>query len=194
MKSMLKSAGIICLLILVTGLFSFTDNTDNKSHLNDIRIERHKAIPMSDGVILYGDVYLPSAPGKYPTLITRTPYGVQRDGAHETLVRFAQHGYAVITVDVRGRYESEGKWEPFRYEGKDGYDIIEWAAAQPFSNGKIGYKRRQLCAGITSGLQPRFIRLISWLHSLFWLLQISMQTGSQWEVLSGLASTMAGAW
>jgi uncharacterized protein len=132
-----SSALKICLLILVTGLFSFTDITDNKSHLNDIRIERHKPIVMRDGVTLYGDVYMPAAPGKYPTLVTRTPYGVQRDGGHETLVKFAQHGYAVITVDVRGRYESEGKWDPFRNEGKDGYDIIEWAAVQPFSNGKV---------------------------------------------------------
>jgi putative CocE/NonD family hydrolase len=134
---MLKSAGIISLLILVTGLFSFTENTDNISHLNDIRIERHKAIPMRDGVILYADAYLPSAPGKYPTIVTRTPYGVQRDGMHETVVKFARHGYAVIAVDVRGRYESEGKWEPFRDEGKDGYDIIEWAAVQTFSNGRV---------------------------------------------------------
>ena len=116
----------ICLLILAASLLSFTDVTDNKTHLNDIRIERHKAIPMTDGTILYGDVYMPSAPGKYPTLVTRTPYGVQRDGMHENCVKFAQHGYAILAVDVRGRYESEGKWEPFRYEGKDGYDIIEW--------------------------------------------------------------------
>ena len=41
------------------------------------------------------------------------------------------------SCDVRGRYESEGKWEPFRDEARDGYDIIEWAAVQPFSNGKV---------------------------------------------------------
>lgn len=128
----------IFLLILVTGLFSFTDVTDNDSHLNDIRIERHKPVRMSDGVTLYADVYLPAAPGKYPTLVTRTPYGVQRDGMHETLVKFARHGYAVVAQDVRGRYESEGQWEPFRNEGRDGYETIEWAAAQPFSNGKVG--------------------------------------------------------
>jgi hypothetical protein len=127
----------ICLLILAASLLAFTDVTDNKSHLNDIRIERHKAIPMSDGIILYGDVYMPAAPGKYPTLVTRTPYGVQRDGMHESCVKFARHGYAIVAVDVRGRYESEGKWEPFRYEARDGYDIIEWAAMQPFSNGRV---------------------------------------------------------
>jgi uncharacterized protein len=132
-SSLVKTA----LVILVASLFSFTDKPVN-THLNDIRIERHKPVRMSDGVILYADVYLPAATGKYPTLVTRTPYGVQRDGMHETVVRFAQHGYAVVVQDVRGRYESEGKWEPFRDEGRDGYETIEWAAAQPFSNGRVG--------------------------------------------------------
>jgi putative CocE/NonD family hydrolase len=127
----------LCLLILVAGSFSFTDVSDTQSKLNDIRIERHKAVSMTDGVVLYADVYLPAEPGKYPTIVTRTPYGVQRDGVHEMMVKFAQHGYAVVVQDVRGRYESQGKWEPFRDEAKDGYETIEWAAIQPFSNGKV---------------------------------------------------------
>lgn len=92
---------------------------------------------MRDGVKLFADIYLPKAPGKYPTIVIRTCYGVQRDGTHQTAVKFAQNGYAVVVQDVRGRYESEGIWEPFRDEAKDGYDTIEWAAAQEFSNGKI---------------------------------------------------------
>ena len=56
----------------------------------------------------------------------------------ETMIKFAQHGYAVYVQDVRGRYESEGKWDPFRNEANDGYDTIEWAAKQPWSNGKVG--------------------------------------------------------
>jgi uncharacterized protein len=127
----------LLLVFVLFSSFSSTDISDNGSKLNDIRIERHKAVPMSDGVVLYADVYLPAAPGKYPTLVTRTPYGVQRDGVHEMMVKFAQHGYAVVVQDVRGRYESEGKWEPFRDEAKDGYTTIEWAAVQPFSNGKV---------------------------------------------------------
>jgi putative CocE/NonD family hydrolase len=105
--------------------------------LNDIKIIRHVKIPMSDGVNLFADIYLPAAAGKYPTLITRTCYGVQRDAVHEAMVKFAQHGYAVVNADVRGRYESEGVWEPFRTEAKDGYETIEWAAKQPFSNGRV---------------------------------------------------------
>ncbi len=105
---------------------------------SDIRLLRHTPVPMSDGVVLYADLYLPAAEGRYPTIVVRTPYGVQRDGMHETMTKFAQHGYAVVLQDVRGRYESEGIWEPFRDEGKDGYETIEWAAKQSFSNGKVG--------------------------------------------------------
>ncbi len=109
-----------------------------RPHTHSIRIERHQAVPMRDGVTLYCDAYLPNPPGKYPTIIVRTPYGVQRDGAHEALVKFAQNGYATLMMDTRGRYESEGKWDPFRSEAQDGYDTVEWAAAQPWSNGKVG--------------------------------------------------------
>ena len=106
--------------------------------LEEIRIERYLAAPMRDGVKLYGDLYRPARDGKFPVLIVRTPYGVQRDGVHENMIKFAQHGYAVYVQDVRGRYESEGAWDPFRNEAKDGYDTIEWAAKQPWSNGKVG--------------------------------------------------------
>ena len=108
-----------------------------ESQVEKIRIERHLAAPMRDGVNLYGDLYRPAKEGKFPVLIVRTPYGVQRDGMHQALIKFAQRGYAVYAQDVRGRYESEGKWDPFRNEANDGYDTIEWAAKQPWSNGKV---------------------------------------------------------
>jgi uncharacterized protein len=105
--------------------------------LDEIKIERYQAVPMRDGVKLYADVYRPKADGRYPVIVVRTPYGVQRDGIHENLIKFAQRGYAVVAQDTRGRYESEGKWEPFRTEAQDGYDTIEWAAKQSWSNGKV---------------------------------------------------------
>jgi putative CocE/NonD family hydrolase len=131
----LKISRSILLSLLVILCFAFQSNAAYP--LNEIRIERHKAVPMRDGVILYADVYMPAAPGKYPTIVTRTPYGSQRDAVHQNMMKFAQRGYAVVVQDVRGRYESDGKWEPFRDEAKDGYDTIEWAATQPFSNGKV---------------------------------------------------------
>jgi putative CocE/NonD family hydrolase len=131
----LKISRGILLSLLVILCFAFQSNASYP--LNEIRIERHKAVPMRDGVSLYADVYMPAAPGKYPTIVTRTPYGSQRDAVHQNMMKFAQRGYAVVVQDVRGRYESDGKWEPFRDEAKDGYDTIEWAATQPFSNGKV---------------------------------------------------------
>jgi putative CocE/NonD family hydrolase len=105
---------------------------------HQIRVESNIAVPMRDGVKLYADVYRPAAAGKFPALIVRTPYGKQREGIHENLIGFAQRGYAVVVQDVRGRFESEGKWDPFRYEALDGHDAVEWAARQPWSNGKVG--------------------------------------------------------
>ena len=103
-----------------------------------VRIDSNVIVPMRDGVKLYADVYRPDGSGKFPVLIVRTPYGKQRDGMHETKIGFAQRGYAVVVQDTRGRYESEGAWDPFRNEALDGYDVVEWAAVQPWSNGKVG--------------------------------------------------------
>lgn len=131
---MRKPANSIFLLLLAVAAIWPVSSTANMS---EIRIERYRPVPMRDGVNLYADVYHPRAEGRYPVLVVRTPYGVQRDAVHETMIKFAQRGYAVVVNDVRGRYESEGKWEPFRTEAKDGYDTIEWAAKQPWSNGKV---------------------------------------------------------
>ncbi|HEY1216416.1 MAG TPA: CocE/NonD family hydrolase, partial [Bryobacteraceae bacterium] len=76
------------------------------------------------------------ADGRFPVLLQRTPYD-KRNGAVFGN-RAAAAGYVVIIQDVRGRYTSEGEWYPFRSESQDGYDTIEWAAALPYSNGKIG--------------------------------------------------------
>ena len=103
-----------------------------------IRIVSNIPVPMRDGVKLYADLYRPAREGKFPVLIVRTPYGKQRDGIHETKIQFAQRGYAVLVQDTRGRFESEGAWDPFRNEAQDGYDTVEWAARQPWSNGKVG--------------------------------------------------------
>ncbi len=125
------------LYVLVVGIIAL-GTTPVQAQSHDIHILRHQAVPMNDGITLYADVYLPLPEARYPTLVVRTPYGVQRPGMHQTMVKFAQHGYAVVLQDVRGRYESEGKWEPFRDEAKDGYETIEWAAVQSWSNGKVG--------------------------------------------------------
>jgi putative CocE/NonD family hydrolase len=94
---------------------------------------------MRDGVILRADVLLPSADGKFPVLVYRTPYGKDRGPSEWTTFNKAvARGYVVVIQDVRGRYASEGEFAAYQNEGRDGYDTIEWAAAQPWSNGIVG--------------------------------------------------------
>lgn len=106
---------------------------------NDILVDNRVAIPMRDGVILYADVYRPVEEGRYPVLVSRTPYSTERfPAAYEAGVYFSRRGYVYVFQDVRGRHESDGRWEPFFDDEKDGYDTIEWAAKQRWSNGKVG--------------------------------------------------------
>ncbi|HEX2139573.1 MAG TPA: CocE/NonD family hydrolase, partial [Woeseiaceae bacterium] len=102
-------------------------------------VERDVAVPMRDGVILRADVYRPGGPGRFPVLVYRTPYGKAAAAeSYETHLEAVARGYAVVLQDVRGRYESDGEFDPYRNEGDDGYDTIEWAAAQAWSNGVVG--------------------------------------------------------
>ena len=97
------------------------------------------AVPMRDGVVLRADVHRPGGSGRFPVLVYRTPYDRTGPGAGSSLVKAAvRRGYSVVLQDVRGRYGSGGVFDPYRQEGKDGYDTIEWAARQPWSNGAVG--------------------------------------------------------
>ena len=98
---------------------------------------------MRDGVQLTTEVYRPSRTGRFPVILQRTPYnrrapspGSDCDSAIGRY--FAERGYATLNQDTRGRYRSEGEFDPMRQEAKDGYDAVEWAAAQSWSNGKVG--------------------------------------------------------
>ncbi|HEY6944547.1 MAG TPA: CocE/NonD family hydrolase [Candidatus Acidoferrum sp.] len=102
----------------------------------EVTVERGMAAKMRDGVTLRADIYRPKADGKFPVLLVRTPYDKQ--GIMNFGLRAAERGYVVIAQDVRGRFTSEGEWYPFKNESQDGYDTVEWAAALPYSNGKVG--------------------------------------------------------
>ena len=97
-------------------------------------------VPMKtrDGVTLYSDIYRPKGDEKFPVILMRTPYDKSVGWAASSAYQIATHGYVVVVQDVRGRYTSEGDWYPFRHESNDGYDTVEWAAALPSSNGKVG--------------------------------------------------------
>ena len=105
---------------------------------NDIVVDNRVPVRMRDGVTLYADVYRPTGNGRHPVLLSITPYSTERfPTAYDAAVYFAQRGYVYVFQDVRGRHESEGVWIPFVNDEKDAYDTVEWAAKQPWSDGKV---------------------------------------------------------
>lgn len=94
-------------------------------------------VSMRDGMKLATDLYFPEGQDdRFPCILIRTPY--KKESSELDGKFYASRGYAVAIQDVRGRYASEGEWEPFVNEGQDGYDAVEWLATQPWSNGKVG--------------------------------------------------------
>jgi hypothetical protein len=94
-------------------------------------------IPMRDGVRLSTDLYFPVAEDvKFPVVLVRTPY--KKDMEEINGRYYARRGYAAAIQDCRGRFASEGQWEPFVDEPKDGYDTIEWLATRDWASGKVG--------------------------------------------------------
>jgi putative CocE/NonD family hydrolase len=102
----------------------------------DIVIEHNVAMKTRDGVTLKADVYRPAADRAFPVLLQRTPYN--KDSSADFARKAVARGFMVVIQDVRGRYTSEGEWYTFKHEIDDGYDTVEWAAALPHANGKVG--------------------------------------------------------
>jgi len=98
--------------------------------------EQEYMVEMRDGVHLATSVFLPEGSGPWPAIVTRTPYGKDRYGAQAG--RYTSAGYAFVTQDSRGKFKSEGDYFPFESDMPDGYDTVEWRAAQPGCDGKVG--------------------------------------------------------
>jgi predicted acyl esterase len=123
-------------------------------------IERDVAIPMRDGVKLYADIFRPADERPVPPIIAWTPYGKHvpfdpkrflnagvKEGDTSPYTAFEApdpvfwipSGYAVIVIDVRGTWNSEGTAHYLApEEARDFYDAVEWAGTQPWSSGKVG--------------------------------------------------------
>ena len=102
----------------------------------EIVVDTGVGVPMRDGIKLATDIYRPKADGQYPIVLIRTPY---KKEMRELQGKFyARRGYVCAIQDCRGRFASEGTWNPFFDEPNDGYDAVEWLAAQPWSNGRVG--------------------------------------------------------
>jgi len=112
-------------------------------------------VKMRDGVELSADIYRPDAEGKFPVILNRTPY--TKPGSFRSARYFVERGYVFVAMDVRGRGDSDGKFVPYRNDGQDGYDAVEWCAVQPWSTGKvatIGGSYNGRIQWLTAVLQP----------------------------------------
>jgi putative CocE/NonD family hydrolase len=117
---------------------------------------RHDFVTGRDGTRLATDVYLPVGPGPFPAIVQRTPYGKLTDPYVTYAEWCAEHGYAGVVQDVRGRHDSDGTWHPYdNHEDVDGYDTIEWVTRQPWSDGAVA------CAGSSYGAFTGFMAGLS---------------------------------
>ncbi|MEP7338170.1 MAG: CocE/NonD family hydrolase, partial [Acidobacteriota bacterium] len=143
MKSIRARVVLLCALTVLSaafGPFGMPINAQSAQPaaspaLYEVTIRAGVPVKMRDGVTLIADIYRPKAQGKFPVLLTRTPYN-RRDPMTGTFL--ASHGYVVVLQDTRGRFDSGGEFYPFKNESEDGFDTIEWAAALDASNGMVG--------------------------------------------------------
>lgn len=130
--------------------------SDETSKQLDLIVDRDIMVPMRDGVSLATDIVRPIQAGgqktiALPVIMERTPYdkrGISRSEVSvadprpanrvEIAAYFARHGFAVVTQDCRGRYNSQGEFHKYLHEAEDGYDTIAWLVEQPWCNGKVG--------------------------------------------------------
>lgn len=99
-------------------------------------LKRELLMPLRDGVKLATDVFLPEGKGPWPVILMRTPYNKMTMAGQAK--QWTANGYVFVVQDCRGRFKSEGKYFPFMDDHLDGYDTVEWCAAQEWSNGKVG--------------------------------------------------------
>jgi putative CocE/NonD family hydrolase len=108
---------------------------------NSVMVLENQRVAMTDGVTLATDLFLAQTGKPTPTILIRTPYG--RPGAlgvigRFVVQRFAERGYNVVVQDVRGRFDSEGEWEPYTHEAADGASTLDWIVQQAWSDGQVG--------------------------------------------------------
>ncbi|MFN2462765.1 MAG: CocE/NonD family hydrolase [Candidatus Dormibacteria bacterium] len=134
-------------------------------------LERGIPVPMRDGVVLAADLYRPDDTERHPVLVQRTPY--DRTMAANAIsdidpVKMALAGYVVVVQDVRGRYDSEGAFVTYDNEADDGFDTVEWAARQEWSDGSVGafgLSYMAQCALLAASRRPPALRAVASLQS-----------------------------
>jgi len=106
--------------------------------LHDVAVERGLSVPMPDGVELVADRHFPRAPGRFPTVLVRTPYGRKNPQTVFGCRRLAERGYNVVVQDVRGRFDSQREFGFLKGEEADGRATMDWVSGQPWFDGSLG--------------------------------------------------------
>src|SRR5579863_1348886 len=124
---------LLRMVVVVAALFPIPASAQPESGTSapGIAIEHNAVMKTRDGVTLRADIYRPAGEGNFPVLLQRTPYNKQNAAEFGRMA--VARGFMVVVQDVRGRYESDGEWYPFKHEIEDGYDAVEWVAALPHS-------------------------------------------------------------
>ena len=139
MKRLLRVAALYALFTIRIAAQSPTPAPSPAQPPADYDLHWGAKIPVRDKVELNATLYLPKTPDgsppKTPVIFTLTPY--ISDMYHARAAYFASHGYVFALVDVRGRGNSGGEFEPFANEPRDGHDVGEWLAKQSFCDGKV---------------------------------------------------------
>ena len=131
------------------------------SDLMPVKVRYGVPIPLRDGCLLSADIYLPPGVGPWPAIVLRTPYVKSSARYRDRGLGWARDGYAFVAVDVRGRGDSEGDFSPYRRDGEDGYDVIEWAAGRDFCSGAVATTGASYSARVqwlTAPLRPPHLR------------------------------------
>ena len=99
-------------------------------NFNNLKMMMDIKVPMSDGICLSTNIYLPKDNLSCPIILQRSPYGTNTEEMVKEAVNFVKEGYGAVLQDVRGRWDSDGEWYPFINEASDGYDTQEWIGKQ----------------------------------------------------------------
>jgi putative CocE/NonD family hydrolase len=134
---LLSTAAAFGLLLAGSAAWGQPQAGDYSPSSYEVIEELNQSAAMRDGAKLRLDIFRPRGEGRFPAILQQTPYN--KNGAAARGKQFAARGYVVVNVDSRGRFESEGDWDPFSPKHKtDGFDLVQWVADQKWCTGKVG--------------------------------------------------------
>jgi len=135
MRSKSLKTLVLGALIVVTA--AFAAGGEQPAERSDVDFTFNQRIPMRDGVELAAYIWKPAEmEGPLPAIFSLSPYTIEM--AYKEGPYMASHGYVYLLVDVRGRSNSDGEFWPWENDGRDGADVVEWIARQPWCDGQVG--------------------------------------------------------